>query len=55
MSEYDIESERCIDCDGHFRHFEGCPWYVGEPVLSLADRLAVQRMLAPLMNETPPF
>jgi hypothetical protein len=27
MSEFDYQSERCYDCDGHFRHFPGCSYY----------------------------
>jgi hypothetical protein len=38
---FDSVSERCYDCDGHFRHFPGCHEYTGEPALSLEQRLAV--------------
>jgi hypothetical protein len=40
--EFDYDSERCGECDGHFRHFPGCSWYRGEPVLTLAQRVQVE-------------
>ena len=46
MSEFDRESERCLNCDGHFRHFPGCAFYTGEPVLSLEERVAVRAQIA---------
>jgi hypothetical protein len=41
MMEFHLGTERCFDCDGHWRHFEGCPWYKGEPALGLVERVAV--------------
>lgn len=45
MSEYDYDSERCYDCDGHFRHFEGCYFYRGEPFLDLEARVQLESIL----------
>ena len=28
--EFDYESERCYDCDGHWKHASWCPWVTGE-------------------------
>ena len=39
--EFDFDSERCYDCDGHFRHFPGCRFYVGEPALTVQQRVQV--------------
>jgi len=38
-SEYDEQTERCVHCDGHFRHWPDCPYYQGEPALGLLDRV----------------
>lgn len=46
MSEFDRESERCMICDGHWRHYPGCSYYTGEPVLDLAQRVAVRAQIA---------
>ena len=35
------EDGRCFDCDGKYRHFQGCPEYRGEPALTLEQRVAV--------------
>jgi hypothetical protein len=43
--EYDNETERCYDCDGHYRHFYPCPYYTGEPVLTLEERVAVRALV----------
>lgn len=48
--EFDYESERCYDCDGHFRHFPGCSLYVGEPALSLEQRVSVAAMVREIME-----
>lgn len=53
MSAFDYESERCLDCDGHFRHFQGCPDYVGEPALSLAQRVQVEAEVRAIMEPLP--
>lgn len=50
MSEFDYETERCLHCDGHFRHFEGCPYYTGEPVLDLITRLQVATAAQEIME-----
>lgn len=47
---YDPISERCSDCDGHFRHFEGCPFYEGEPVLDLEARVRVAAIVTEVME-----
>jgi hypothetical protein len=44
--EFDTDTNRCFDCDGKLRHFAGCPWYTGEPVLNLEQRVAVQSLIA---------
>lgn len=44
---FDHETNRCYDCDGKLRHFQGCPFYTGEPVLSLTQRLMLQEELPP--------
>lgn len=44
--EFDHDSERCLDCDGHFRHFPGCPLYRENDWrngTSLEDRLFAHR------------
>jgi hypothetical protein len=33
---------RCYDCDGHYRHFDPCPEYTGEPALPVEARVALQ-------------
>lgn len=38
---FDHETGRCLDCDGHFRHFPGCAYYEGETVVPLALRLEI--------------
>lgn len=48
MSEFDYQTERCPECDGHFRHFAPCPFYTGEPALSLEQRIAVEAMVPAL-------
>lgn len=42
------ENGRCFDsnCDGHYRHFQGCEFYEGEPLLSVQDRVAIYAMVA---------
>lgn len=39
--EFDMDTERCPECDGHFRHFAPCPFYRGEPGLPLETRVAL--------------
>jgi hypothetical protein len=48
MSEFHFDTERCWECDGHFRHFPGCSEYrESDPrnEISLSDRLAIHRLL----------
>lgn len=49
--DFDSQSERCIDCDGHFRHFSPCPLAGGEPALSLAERVSVQALVNTAMPD----
>lgn len=42
MNEFDTDTGRCYDCDGKWRHFSGCPFYVGEPALTLEQRVAAR-------------
>jgi hypothetical protein len=51
MYGFDPESERCIECDGHFRHFAPCSQYTGEPILNLQERVAMHADFAPALPE----
>lgn len=48
--EFDYESERCYDCDGHFRHFPGCDFYEGEPFTTVQQRVAIETMVREVMQ-----
>lgn len=39
------EDGRCGDCDGHWRHFEGCALYTGEPYATLEQRWQIAAMV----------
>lgn len=43
--EFDYDSERCFDCDGHWRHFAGCVHYTGEPFLALEQRVELRALI----------
>ena len=48
MSEFDYGTERCYDCDGHWKHFPGCPFYREDDPRnrsSLETRLFIQTLI----------
>lgn len=54
MLEFDGGTERCYDCDGHFRHFAPCPLFREDDPrnsTSLFARLAVHTILNEVLED----